>query len=385
MSDPYRRPQGSPPRERPPGSIKLGTIAGSDVLVTSSWFLIALLIAVIVAPSVDRVEPGLGGLKYLVSLIFAVILYGSVLLHEAAHAYVARHYGYPVGPITLHFLGGATEIDGEARRPRDEFWIAAVGPITSVFIGGIGVGLHVAGTEGLIGLAIDWVAGANLFVGALNLIPGLPLDGGRVLKSIVWGVTKNPHRGTYVAGWAGRVVAVLALLWPFFQRSLIGSEPQPLDYLVYVLIAMFLWGGATAAMTSARIRTRLPNLVARQLARRTLAVPGDLPLSEAVRRAQEAHAGSIVTTTSAGAPVGVVNEAALVATPEDRRPWMATSAVARHLDAGLALPADISGEDLIMAITRTPAAEYLLVESDGSICGVLATADVDAAFRRAGN
>jgi hypothetical protein len=204
-----------------------------------------------------------------------------------------------------------------------------------------------------------------------------------VLKSIVWAITRNVHRGTLAAGWAGRVVAVLVVLWPFVQQSLIGARPAGLDYVLAVIVAMFLWSGATAAIASARVRSRLPSLSARQLARRTLAVPSDLPLSEAVRRAQEAQAGGIVTVTGAGSPVGVVNEAALLATPEDRRPWIATSAVARQLETGLSLPASLTGEDLIMAITRTPAAEYLLVEDDGSIYGVLAAADVDAAFRNA--
>jgi predicted transcriptional regulator len=129
------------------------------------------------------------------------------------------------------------------------------------------------------------------------------------------------------------------------------------------------------------LRRNLPSLAARDLARRTLAVPDDLPLAEAVRRAREAEAGSIVTVTSSGRPVGVVNEAALMATPEDRRPWVAVSTVARTLEDGLSLPAALRGEELIVAITRTPAAEYVLVEEDGSIFGVLSTADVDRAFR----
>jgi CBS domain-containing protein len=134
-------------------------------------------------------------------------------------------------------------------------------------------------------------------------------------------------------------------------------------------------------MSSARLRERLPRLVARDLARRTLAVPDDLPLAEAVRRAQDAQAGSIVTVTGSGRPVGVVSEAALLATPEDRRPWVAVSTVARGIDDGLRLPATITGEDLVLAISRTPAAEYVLLEDDGTIYGVLSTADVDKAFR----
>ncbi|HRK45365.1 MAG TPA: site-2 protease family protein, partial [Nocardioides sp.] len=102
-----------------------------------------------------------------------------------------------------------------------------------------------------------------------------------------------------------------------------------------------------------------------------------------LRRAREAQAGAIVTVTGSGRPVGVVNEAALVATPEERRPWLAVSTVARGVDGGLSLSAGIEGEELIRAITRTPATEYLLLEDDGTVYGVLATEDVDRAFRAA--
>ena len=153
------------------------------------------------------------------------------------------------------------------------------------------------------------------------------------------------------------------------------------DYALVFVLAVFLWTGATAAMSQARLRRRLPHLVARPLARRTLAVPEDLPLAEAVRRAQEAGAGSIVTTTSAGRPTGIVSEAAVAATPAERRPWMAVATVARTLEDGLSLPATIAGEELILAISRRPADEYLLLEEDGQVCGVLVTADVDKAFR----
>jgi len=88
-----------------------------------------------------------------------------------------------------------------------------------------------------------------------------------------------------------------------------------------------------------------------------------------------------ITVTGSGVPVGIVNEAALAATPEVRRPWVAVATVSRTIEDGLRLPADISGEDLVNAISRTPAAEYLLVELDGSVCGVLVTGDVDRAFR----
>ena len=131
MSD-DRPSRGSQPR--PPGTFKVGTIAGSDVLVSRSWFLIAGLIAVITAPAVEEVEPGLGGLKYVGGFALAVLLYLSVLAHEASHAYAARRYGLPVSHITLQFFGGMTAIDGEPESPRQEFWVSVVGPLSSLAV-----------------------------------------------------------------------------------------------------------------------------------------------------------------------------------------------------------------------------------------------------------
>ena len=369
--------------QRPPGTIKVGTIAGSDVLVTSSWFVIAAIIAWIVAPRVDQVAPGLGGLKYVAGFAFAVILYLSVLLHEASHAFMARHYGFQVTSITLHFLGGATAIDGEARTPRQELLIAVVGPLTSIAVGVGAFGLWFVTPDGLLLMAVEGLAGANLIVGVLNLVPGLPLDGGRVLKAAVWGATGDVLKGTIVAAWTGRVTAVAALAWPLFQERVIGTTPDIFDFVLAAMIALFLWTAASSALASAQARGRLPALVARRLARRALAVPDDLPLAEAVRRAREADAGSLITVTGSGRPVGLVSEAALVATPEERRPWVAVSTVARTIEPGMSLPAGIEGEPLVRAMTEVPAHEYLLVEDDGSIYGVLSAADVERAFREA--
>jgi Zn-dependent protease len=386
VSDPQHRDADDQVRRpRPPGTIRVGQIAGTDVLITSSWFLIAGLLAVVMAPVVERTEPGLGAWKYVAGFAFAVLLYLSVLLHEAAHAAMAKHYGHPVDSITLHFLGGMTAIEGESRNPREEFLIAVVGPLTSLAVGGASWLLFLVMPNGLLEVAVGLLALANLFIGALNLIPGLPLDGGRVLKAGVWKVSGNPHRGTIAAGWGGRLTAVAVLFWPVVQESVVGTKPEIFDYVLAFVISLFLWTGATAAMQSARLRRRLPSLVARDLARRTLAVPDNLPVAEAVRRAQEAEAGSIVTVSTGGTPIGIVNETSLLALPEDRRPWLAVSQVARTIEDGLTLPAGIVGEDLIRAITRMPAHEYLLVEDDGSIYGVLSTADVDRAFSQRGH
>jgi Zn-dependent protease/CBS domain-containing protein len=376
---PPSSPAGSP-ASHPPGSYRVGSIGGVDVYVRASWLLVAAMIAVLLAPRVEDAEPGLGALKYVAGLAFAVLLYLSVLLHEMSHALMAKHFGLPVRSISLQFLGGMTEIDGEAATPGQEFKIAVVGPLTSLAVGVVALLLVLVVPDGLTRMAVQGLAGANLIVGVLNLVPGLPLDGGRVLRAAVWQVAGNMHRGTIVAAWCGRVVAVAALFWPVFAQVVLGVKPNLFDYFLAAIIAGFLWSGATSSMISAHIRRRLPSLKARPLARRVITVPEDLPVSEAVRRAQEASAGGIVLQGTDGRLAGVVSEAALLATPEDRRPWLPASAVARTLTDGLVLPVDIVGEDLVRAMARTPASEYVLVEPDGSVYGLLATTDVDSAF-----
>lgn len=342
--------------------------------------LVAALIAVLLAPQVDLVQPGLGAWKYVAGLAFAVLLYLSVLLHEMSHALMARHYGLPVTSISLHFLGGVTEIADEPDTPRREFVISVVGPLTSIAVGLLCLPLALLGPDGLLGLAVTGLTVVNLVVGGLNLLPGLPLDGGRVLRAAVWKASGDPLRATIVAGWGGRVLALLAVAWPLVRQLVTGTPPSLTDYLLYFIVAAFLWSGSSAAIVSARLRRRLPVLEARRLARRTLTVPRDLPLAEAVRRAQDVQAGSIVVVESDGSPAGVVNEAALLATPDDRRPWLPVTAVSRSIEGGMVLAADLTGELLVRAMQRTPAAEYLLVEEDGSIFGVLASEDVDRAF-----
>lgn len=359
--------------------VRIGRIAGSDVLVSTSWFFVAALIAWIMGPRVEDVQPGLGGWKYVVGVAFAMALYLAILLHEASHALVARRFGFTVEAITLNFLGGATTIDGEARRPRQEFWIAVVGPITSLAVGAGALALWfvIPDSQGLLLLVVEGLAGSNLVIGVLNLVPGLPLDGGRVVKAGVWALTGKVYLGTVVAGWGGRVAAGLVVLWAVISAG-DGSVVSP---FVLAIVAIFLWTGASQAIAAAGVVRGLSTVVARDLARPALTVPEDLPLAEAVRRADAASVTGIVTTTSDGRPVGVVSEEAVRAVPQERMPWLAVSSVARSLAGGRALPVGISGEDLLAALRRTPASEYVLLADDGTVHGVLATADIVRAMR----
>ncbi|HET6694228.1 MAG TPA: site-2 protease family protein, partial [Pedococcus sp.] len=271
-------------------AIRIGSIGGVDILVRWSWFLMALLLAALLAPGIERVAPHLDGALTLVAGgAFAVLLALSLLLHELSHAWMSQHYGIPVRSITLHFIGGVTAIDGEPKTPKQEFAISAIGPVTSLGVGGAALALLQVTPGGLLSYIVGLLAYANIAVGVLNLVPGMPLDGGRVLRAAVWKATGDPHRGLLVAGWAGRVVAVLVLASPAILRSL-GRGVDVFDYAIAAVIGWFLWTAATAAILGAKVRARLPRLDARRLARRAVIVPDDLPLAEAVRRARGSQA-----------------------------------------------------------------------------------------------
>jgi len=380
-------PQQRPPRpgaqQRPPGTLRIAQIAGIDVLVRASWLLIAVLIAVLFAPRIQQEAPGLGGLAYVAGLAFAVLLYLSVLLHELSHAFAARGFGLPVRSVTLHFLGGVTEIEGEPQTPWREFIVAFVGPLTSLTIGALAWIAIEPAPDGLLTFVVEGLAFANIVVGALNLVPGLPLDGGRVLRAFVWWVSRKPHLATAVSGWTGRGIAVLALVTPLLLDAFTPVQPQIFDYVIAGIIGLFLWEGASQSLLGAKIRRKLPSLHARNIARRAIGVERDLPLAEALRRAEAEQAGGIVVIERDGTPSGVVIESAVTATPEERRPWVTVGAVARPVQPGLLLEAGLSGESLLLAMQKTPSSEYVLLEPDGRIFGVLATADVDKAFAAA--
>src|SRR5690606_10069259 len=136
-------------------------------------------------------------------------------------------------------------------------------------------------------------------------------------------------------------------------------EPTVVDYLFAGIIAVFMWGGATQTIMHAKVRRKLPAIRARALGRRALTIADDTPLSEAVRAARESEAGGIVVVDRRGQLFGVVNEAAVLATPEERRPWLTVASVTRRLESGMTLSADLSGEALVRAMQRNPVPEYV--------------------------
>ncbi|MDR8409332.1 site-2 protease family protein [Nonomuraea sp. 3-1Str] len=363
--------------------LRMGRPFGIPVYVSWTWFIIAAFITWMYGERVRDTLPELDApAAYAVAFVFAVLLYVSVLLHELAHSVLAKAYGLPVRRITLYLLGGVSEIEKEPPTPGKEFMIAAAGPALSLVLGGAGLlaDLYLVNGGGIPQELVWQLWVSNLIVGVFNLLPGLPLDGGRMLRAGVWKLTHRPGTGTIAAAWGGRVLAVLLVLAPLAMVTMNGQKVDPTGMIWPLVLASFIWMGASQSLRMARIRARIPQVDARALARRAIPVSSDTPLAEALRQAGERRAGALVVVDHDGRPVAIVNEAAVQATPEHRRPWVSVSSLAKSLEPSMVLAADLTGEPLIDAMRETPAAEYLLVERTGEIYGVLATADVNRVF-----
>jgi Zn-dependent protease len=349
---------------------------GIPVYVSPYWFIIAGVFSVIYANDLSATLSG--NIRYVVAVAFVVLLYLSVLVHELSHSVVARGYGLPVRRILLHPLGGVSEIEREAPTPGREFVVAGAGPALSLALAAIGWGLAQLVPDGVAGVLIRQLMYANLIVGVFNLLPGLPLDGGRMLRAAIWKITKKPTTATIAAAWVGRILAIALLAIPFFSGGLAGGDI--VSTLWVVVIAAFMWTGASQSIKATRFRERLPALQARRLARKAISVSADTPLAEAIRQADAAGARAVVVVDHDSKPIAIVNEAAVTATPPQRRPWIDAGSMARSIDPSLVLNADLQGMALLDAIRRAPATEYLLVDQSGQVVGVLAASDLDRVF-----
>ena len=184
-----------------------------------------------------------GNLRYLVAAVFVVLLYASVLVHELSHCVVALAFGLPVRRVLLYPLGGFSEIEKEAPTPAREFLVAAAGPAISLVLAAVGYGLSKLVPYGTAHVLVTQLMWANLLVGLFNLLPGLPLDGGRMLRAGIWKISHRPGAATIGAAWTGRVIAAALLIVPFALFARDSNTNQIFDAAWLAVIAAFMWLG----------------------------------------------------------------------------------------------------------------------------------------------
>ncbi|HLW77045.1 MAG TPA: site-2 protease family protein [Bryobacteraceae bacterium] len=240
--------------------IKLGSIFGIKIGLHYSWFVIALLIAFSLTAQFHAANKAWSDdLVVTLAILTAVLFFVSLLLHELAHSLVARANGLPVKEITLFALGGVSQIEKDPTSATIEFWMAFVGPLTSAVIGGICVaGAHLIGqprSDPWMAMLL-WLGYINLTLAVFNLVPGYPLDGGRVLRAIIWWKTGNPSRSTQIAARTGQAVAFLFIIfgiYEFFAGAGVGG-------LWLVFIGWFLMQAARGSYMEAGLSQALKDV-----------------------------------------------------------------------------------------------------------------------------
>ncbi|MET0415728.1 MAG: site-2 protease family protein, partial [Actinoplanes sp.] len=340
--------------------------------------ILAVLVTVVYGNYVQSQLAIADEIAYLVGLGFVACLLGSVLLHELGHALTARRFGIGVRGITLELLGGWTEMDRDAPSPRVDALVSLAGPAVSLILGGLATAATLALPDRTAAGQIAFqLAASNILVAIFNVLPGLPLDGGRALRAGLWALLRDRNRATEVAGWAGRALAFVTLMVALWLYRL---NTVTIFGLVFVLLVVFtLWQGAGQSIRLARMTRRFPLVDLASLARPLLTVPAGTPLGEAQRRRAEDQRPNVVlaVTDSAGNLTALVDPVAAERVPVDRRPWVAVDSVSRSRDAVPALPLGLSGEQVVRALQSHPAAQYMVTAGE-DVVGVLRVGDVAA-------
>ena len=366
-------------KERRAG-IPLGRLFGVPVHLSPSWLLLAALVTLAYGPILGSVEQPLPQpAAYAIGFGFVVCLVISVLLHELGHALTSRRFGIGVRGITLEMLGGFTEMEREAPRPLVELSVSLAGPFVSLVLGLASAGAAAVLPDGTIGDRFAFqLALSNIVVAVFNALPGLPLDGGRALQAGIWAMTGNNNLARQVAGWTGRLLALATLIsavYLYSQNVLRGI----FGFAFIVLVAVFMWTGATQAIRQGEITARLPELDAGRLAHPIIAMTAGTPLAEAERLAGESGTDRPVVgvVDPNGAMIALLADAAARAVPEYRRPWVAVGDVSRSLDPAHVLSGELRGTDLLQAIRPDPTGDYLVVSGE-DVIGVLRGAEIVA-------
>jgi Zn-dependent protease/CBS domain-containing protein len=367
--------------DTPRGGIRLGTFVGAPVILSPTWFLIGAFVVFTFGPSVHDYLPELTRSQdYVVAATYALLLLVSVLVHELAHALLARAYALPVTRIVADVWGGHTQFAAEASRPLPSAVVSVGGPAANLVLAVVGVVVrdtHRGGVLGLLGNALYY---SNLLLALFNLLPGLPLDGGRVVESLFWGLTRQRSTGTLVAGWCGRLVAAAVLFLGVFLPFFRGGSPDFTLLLWSALIAGLLWSGATQALQWGGMRRKAGRLDARRLARPAVPVHSTWTLAEVQDLAARQGVSDIVVLDGTGVPFGLVGVDSVRQVIAAGHPDTEIQALMHALPPYAVVPATTSGEDLLHLLSQTPATgTYALVDDQGQV-GLVAGRDLVAAI-----
>jgi len=360
--------------------IKLGRIFGVEIGLHYSWFLIALLITLSLAAQFRLNNPDWSdGLRWGLAITTALLFFAAIVAHELSHALVAKSRGLPVRSITLFALGGVAQIEKEAVDAKTEFWMGIVGPITSLVIGVICLGIALAMGWTPPGFParplpamLMWLGYINVTLAVFNMIPGFPLDGGRVLRAVVWGITGDAKRATTIAARVGQLVAfgfIVLGVFRFFGGA--GFGGLWIAFIGWFLLSASRESQAQVAITEGLKGVRVADVMSRDYS----TVDGYSNLQTFVEEHLVRTGRRCFVVTLNGHPEGMITPNEITEVPRARWPYTTVADVMRPLDQVRTVGPDTPVTEALEVMAREDL-NQLPVATDGQLAGVISRAHV---------
>jgi Zn-dependent protease/CBS domain-containing protein len=358
-----------------PASIRLGRVSGIPIGLHYSWFIIAALIPVSLAAHFRTTPPDWQApTAWVISVLTAVLFFVTLLAHELSHAIVARTRGLPVRSITLFALGGVAQIEKDATSARTEFVVAVVGPITSLVIGVVCIGIASSlgwsvddGTGGPIGAVLGWLGSINVVLALFNLIPGYPLDGGRLLRALLWRIYDDVDRATRTAARVGQAVGAVFIGWgllQFFTDAGFGG-------LWLAFIGWFLLTAAQASYAQVTIAETLRGVRVRDvMTDDCVTVNADLDLQSLVDNLLLRTGRRCIVVKRADRVLGLVTSNEVRGVARDRWHEVTAGDVMRPLDQLKTVGLDTPVTEAVTTMAREDV-NQLPVVTDGRLEGIV--------------
>ncbi|HTV58591.1 MAG TPA: site-2 protease family protein [Verrucomicrobiae bacterium] len=352
---------------------RLGKILGIPIYVDMSWFIIFALITLTLSQQFSSLHPGWTPAQHwMIGILTSVLFFASIVFHEMSHSVVAMHYKIPVQSITLFVFGGLARIGREAENARQEFNIAIAGPLASFFLAGcFWLIAHYGGGNEMVHAASTWLSEINAILGLFNLAPGFPLDGGRILRGIVWGITKDYTKATRFATVSGKAIAYAMILYGVWIALVLQFPGHFLNGLWLAFIGWFLLSASQESYVQVAIRSSLTGVRAADIMSPEVpAIARDTSIEEYIhevlRTGRQCH-----IVMGPDRPVGLVTLQAAATIPRDE--WNMNSVQAVMLPVEK-IPYVSPDEPAVRVLDRMQSQEItqMPVVSDGHIVGMIA-------------
>ncbi len=353
--------------------VRLGHVGGVEIVVDVSVFVVAVLLAWVNHVGLEATyDPGTVGT--VLAIVVALGYIGSLLVHEGAHALIAARRQLRVRRIRLLVFGGYSVIEGRDRSPGDEFWVALSGPVGSMALGGVLWAIAAVIGNGPTADSVLLLAVLNLLLAAFNLLPGIPLDGGKALRAILWNFGADRRRATRTATVTGRVlglgVATIGLVLIVARGEIAGA--------IGILLGWFLYRGASAAGEREELAALAAGSTARDVMHPTPeAVPGTLRVADVTALFQTGPRLRTLPVEVGGRITGVIGQAEVDDLAPGRRELGRASSVMTPIGPNDVVDAETPFEDLLLRSATEP--RWVVVDS-GTVVGIIEAADLESAF-----